>query len=63
MVKMALSEFQERMELAQLMLKEAYPENPAVDQLCEAIDLSVQVLVHISIPFQTKLEEILDINK
>ena len=63
MVRMALSEFQERMEVGRKMLKEAYPENPAVDQIIEAIDIAVQVLVHMSIPFQRELEEKLDINR
>jgi hypothetical protein len=61
MVRMALSEFQERMTIAQDMLREAYPENPAVDQICEAILVASQVVVHMSIPFLEIVEEKLDI--
>ena len=61
MVRMALSEFQERMTIAQDMLREAYPDNPAVEQICEAISIASQVVVHMSIPFLEIVEEKLDI--
>ena len=63
MVRMALSEFQERLTIAQDMLREAYPENPAVEQICEAILIANQVVVHMSIPFLEIVEEKLDIQK
>jgi hypothetical protein len=63
MVKMPLSEFEERMKVASQMLREAYPDNPAVEQVCEAIDIAGVVVVHMSIPFQNIIEEKIDINK
>ncbi len=63
MAKLALSEFMERMNVAQEMLKEAYPDNAAVEQLCEAIGIAGQVVVHMSIPFQQVVEEKIDISK
>ena len=63
MAKLALSEFMERMTIAQEMLKEAYPDNAAVEQLCEAIGIAGQVVVHMSIPFQQVVEEKIDISK
>ena len=45
------------------MLREAYADNPAVDQVCEAILIAAQVVMHMSIPFQNIVEEKLDINK
>jgi len=63
MAKMPLSEFEERMKVAVEMLREAYPENPAVDQVCEAISIAGQVVIHMSIPFQNIIEEKLDINQ
>tara|TARA_B100000287_G_scaffold270659_1_gene254867 strand:- start:522 stop:713 length:192 start_codon:yes stop_codon:yes gene_type:complete len=63
MAKLALSEFMERMNVAQEMLKEAYPDNAAVEQLCEAIGIAGQVVVHMSIPFQQVVEEKLDITQ
>ena len=63
MVRMALTDFQERLNIAQEMLKEAYPVNPAVDQVCEAISIAAQVVLHMSIPFQNIVEEKIDINK
>ena len=63
MVRMALSEFQERMTIAQDMLREAYPENPAVEQMCEAITIAGQVVIHVSLPFQKIVEEKLDITQ
>ena len=63
MVKLPLSEFQERLKVAQEMLREAYPENAAVEQLCEAIDIAGQVVFHMSVPFQNIIEEKLDIER
>ena len=63
MVKLPLSEFQERLKVAQEMLIEAYPENAAVEQLCEAIDIAGQVVYHMSVPFQNIIEEKLDIQR
>jgi len=63
MAKMPLSEFEERMKVATEMLREAYPDNPAVDQVCEAISIAGQVVIHMSIPFQNIIEEKLDINQ
>jgi len=62
MARMPLSEFKERMAVAQEMLKEAYPDNVAVEQLCEAIGIAGDVVVHMSIPFQQVVEEKLDID-
>ena len=61
LAKLPLSEFAERMDMAQVMLREAYPDNAAVEQLCEAIGIAGQVVVHMSIPFQQIVEEKLDI--
>jgi len=63
MVKLPLSEFQERLKVAQEMLREAYPENAAIEQLCEAIDIAGQVVYHMSVPFQNIVEEKLDIQR
>ena len=63
MAKMPLSEFEERMRVATEMLREAYPENPAVEQVCEAISIAGLVVVHMSIPFQNIVEKKLDINQ
>ena len=63
MVKLPLSEFQERLKVAQEMLREAYPENAAIEQLCEAIDIAGQVVFHMSVPFQNIIEEKLDIER
>ena len=63
MVKMPLTEFQERLKVAQEMLREAYPENAAIEQLCEAIDIAGQVVFHMSVPFQNIIEEKLDIQQ
>ena len=62
MARMPLSEFQERITVAKDMLREAYPDNPAVEQMCEAIDIAGQVVVHVSLPFQRIVEEKLDID-
>ena len=61
LAKLPLSEFVERMNIAQDMLKEAYPDNAAVEQICEAISIAGQVVVHMSMPFQQIMEEKLDI--
>ena len=63
MAKIPLSEFQERLKVAQEMLREAYPENAAVEQLCEAIAIAGQVVFHMSVPFQNIVEEKLDIQR
>ena len=63
MARLALSEFQERLKVAQEMLREAYPENAAVEQLCEAIAIAGQVVFHMSVPFQNIVEEKLDIQR
>ena len=62
MAKMPISEFEERLKVARDMLREAYPDNPAVEQVCEAISIAGLVVVHMSIPFQNIVEEKLDIN-
>jgi hypothetical protein len=49
------------MDMAQQMLREAYPDNAAVEQLCEAISLGGQVVMHMSQPFLNIIEEKLDI--
>ena len=61
LAKLPLSEFAERMDMAQQMLREAYPDNAAVEQLCEAISLGGQVVMHMSQPFLNIIEEKLDI--
>ena len=63
MARIPLSEFQERLKVAQEMLKEAYPENAAIGQLCEAIEIAGQVVFHMSVPFQNIVEEKLDIQR
>ena len=63
MARLPLSEFQERLRVAQDMLKEAYPDNAVVGQLCEAIDIAGQVVFHMSVPFQNVVEEKLDIER
>ena len=63
MARLALSEFQERLKVAQEMLKEAYPENAAVGQLVEAIEIAGQVVFHMSVPFQNIVEEKIDIQQ
>jgi hypothetical protein len=63
MAKIPLTEWSERMKVAKEMLLEAYPENPAVDQICEAISIAELVVMHMSIPFQNVVEEKLDINQ
>ena len=61
LAKLPLSEFAERMDMAQQMLRDAYPDNAAVEQICEAISIAGQVVVHMSMPFQQIIEEKLDI--
>ena len=63
MARLPLSEFQERLKVAQEMLREAYPENAAIEQLCEAIVIAAQVVFHMSVPFQNIVEEKLDIQR
>ena len=63
MARMPITEFEERLKVARDMLQEAYPDNPAVEQVCEAIFITGQVVMHMSIPFQNIVEENLDINK
>jgi len=62
MAKMPLSEFEERMKVATVLLREAYPDNPAVEQVCEAITIGQEIIRHISIPFQNIVEDKLDID-
>ena len=62
MAKLPISELSERMNVAIEMLQEAYPDNPAVEQVCEAIQIAGLVVLHMSIPFQNIVEEKLDIN-
>ena len=61
LAKLPLSEFAERMDMAVAMLREAYPDNAAVEQICEAIGIAGQVVVHMSMPFQQIIEEKIDI--
>ena len=63
MARIPLSEFTERMNVAQEMLREAYPDNAAVEQMCEAISIAGQVVFHMSVPFQNIIEEKLDIQR
>jgi hypothetical protein len=63
MARIPLSEFVERMNVAREMLREAYPNNPAVEQLCEAISIAGQVVVHISLPFLEIVEDKIDIQR
>ena len=63
MARLPLSEFQERINVAQDMLREAYPDNAAVEQLCEAIAIAGQVVFHMSVPFQSIVEEKIDIQQ
>ena len=51
MAKLPISELSERMNVAIEMLREAYPENPAVEQVVEAIQVASQVVLHMAIPF------------
>ena len=62
MAKLPLTEFKERLGTAKDMLMDAYPDNSAVYDICEAIDIAEQVVFHMSIPFQNIVEEKLDIN-
>ena len=63
MARMPITEFEERMKVATEMLREAYTDNPAVEQICEAILIASQVVMHMSIPFQNIIEEKIDLNK
>jgi len=62
MARMPLSEFQERISVAKEMLREAYPDNPAIEQMCEAISIAEQVVIHVSLPFQKIVKDKLDID-
>ena len=63
MARIPLSEFTERLNVAQEMLREAYPDNAAVEQMCEAISIASEVVFHMSVPFQNIIEEKLDIQR
>ena len=63
MARIPLSEFNERLNVAQEMLREAYPDNAAVEQMCEAISIAGQVVYHMSVPFQNIVEEKIDIQR
>ena len=63
MARIPLSEFTERMKVAEEMLREAYPDNAAVEQMCEAISIASEVVFHMSVPFQNIIEEKLDIQR
>ena len=52
-----MSEFQERLSITKTMLMEAYPDNSVVYDLCEAIDIAGQVVLHMSVPFQEIVED------
>ena len=52
-----MSEFQERLSIAKTMLMDAYPDNAAVYDMCEAIDIAGQVVFHMSVPFQEIVED------
>ena len=57
MAKIPMSEFQERLSIAKTMLQDAYPDNAAVYDMCEAIDIAGQVVFHMSVPFQQIVED------
>ena len=57
MAKIPMSEFQERLSIAKTMLQDAYPDNAAVYDMCEAIDIAGQVVFHMSVPFQEIVED------
>ena len=59
MAKLPISELSERMNVAIEMLQEAYPDNPAVEQVVEAIQVASQVVLHMAIPFSV-VEEWID---
>ena len=63
MARIPLSEFNERLNVAQEMLREAYPDNAAIEQMCEAISIAGQVVFHMSIPFQEIVQEKIDIKR
>ena len=58
-----MSEFQERLSVAKEMLMNAYPDNAAVYDMCEAIDIAGQVVFHMSIPFQEIVTDKIDIKR
>ena len=57
MAKIPMSEFKERLDVAKEMLMNAYPDNAAVYDMCEAIDIAGQVVFHMSVPFQQIVED------
>lgn len=57
MAKIPMSEFQERLSVAKEMLMSAYPDNAAVYDMCEAIDIAGQVVSHMSRPFEYIAED------
>ena len=57
MAKIPMSEFIERLSIAKTMLQDAYPDNAAVYDMCEAIDIAGQVVMHMSVPFQEIVED------
>ena len=63
MAKIPMSEFKERLEVAKEMLMNAYPDNAAVYDMCEAIDIAGQVVFHMSIPFQEIVTDKIDIKR
>jgi len=62
MAKLPITELVERLNVAEGMLLEAYPTNPAVEQMCEAIQIASKVLQHFAIPFSL-VEEWIDTNQ
>jgi hypothetical protein len=63
MARLPLSEFIERLLAAEELLREEHSDNPAIDQMCEAIEVARDVILHISVPFQNIVEEKLDISQ
>ena len=63
MAKIPMSEFKERLDVAKEMLMNAYPDNAAVYDMCEAIDIAGQVVFHMSIPFQEIVTDKIDIKR
>ena len=63
MAKIPLTEFQERLSAAKDMLLEAYPDNVAVVQMIEAIEIASLVVFHMSVPFQNVVEEKIDMTQ
>ena len=63
MAKIPMSEVKERLDVAKEMLMNAYPDNAAVYDMCEAIDIAGQVVFHMSIPFQEIVTDKIDIKR